>query len=96
MSVFYTTLDCGDLGEMDAEVRFKYYKGYPGSYWEPPEPECVEVIEVLIGKKLDVLSYLHHDTIDRIEQEALDHIKAQLFEAQVEAAERRAEDLKGN
>lgn len=72
-------------------ARGIYYQGSPASYcrhigtWDPPEPECVEDIEVFwpkpsrAGKLYPMRKELTSADMEKLEQDLLDHISWSLF-----------------
>lgn len=72
MSRLFTTVDMGCLGEVEVEVRYKYYRGYAGHGMLPDEEACVELVHVVMSNKLDVLDLLDEDTKEYLESLAMD------------------------
>lgn len=62
-------LDFGLLGERSITVGFYYYKGYPGNYYEPPEPEEWDISYVMDsfnGVMVDISAALDEDSYEKI------------------------------
>ncbi len=65
------TLDLGILGERECSISFYWYKGQSGDYWNPPEPEEIEIHSVLF-EGMNITDYILEDVIDEIETEILE------------------------
>lgn len=86
---FDTTIDMGELGDQEATVEFDYHRGCHGTFDNPPEPEEVEVTEI-IWRGMDIRSDLPADVLTRIEGEAFEYME----DERRQAAEDRAEYLR--
>ena len=72
--------------ETTFDVDYWYSKGYPGSYWEPPEPADLEIEAIYIaGQSLQDL--LRDDVLEAIN----DALEKQLIEQQKQYEEDRAQ-----
>lgn len=40
-----TTLE-DEVIEVEVRIEFEFHKGYPGTYYDPPEPDTFEVIKI--------------------------------------------------
>jgi hypothetical protein len=58
------------LNGEDVEVEFKYYKGYPGSSREPPEPPELEINHVYFEGH-DVIAILIEESIESLEDQII-------------------------
>lgn len=71
MLSFTTFLDCGDLGQREADVEYEHHRGYRGDRETPDEPEWCEVTKITC-MGADVTDYIARDTWESLCGEALD------------------------
>ena len=75
---------------MCLEAEINVTKGWKGSYWEPPEPDEIE-IEALYHDNVDVSFMLDSRLNEYIEEATWEALAAEAADAAQSAAEARAE-----
>lgn len=84
------TLTITFLGD-EIEVDFVYQKGYPGSYYQPPEPEEAEIQAVRVEGE-DVTDAVFDEEFEQIEEILLDKIAEYRADMEADQAYERAAD----
>ena len=77
-----------ELGETEYDVRvlYQYDKGYKGDYYQPPEPDSVEILEITpADRALTVPEHFYED------EGLIAECMADVAEQAAEAAEWRAQ-----
>lgn len=85
-----------ELGETEYAVRvlYQYDKGYAGSYYQPPEPASVEIIEITpTDQSLTVPEHFYED--EGLIAECMADVEEQAAEAAEWRAQSRRDQLMG-
>ena len=85
-----------ELGETEYDVRvlYQYDKGYAGSYYQPPEPASVEIIEITpADQSLTVPEHFYED--EGLIAECMADVAEQAAEAAEWRAQSRRDQLMG-
>jgi hypothetical protein len=77
-------LDLGILGELDAEITYTYWPGFPGTRNDPPEEEHIEIEDVALLQpegespwpRVSLLPWIEPDTLSDLEQRTLERLRA--------------------
>lgn len=75
------------VNDEEVEVAYYYDKGYEGSFYEPPEPESIEICEIMY-KGVDAIYLINDKDLEKIKDEAL----ANEHEKYLSRLEARAEE----
>ena len=90
MNTFKTNIGEGDA---EVEVEYNFYGGYPGSYYQPPEPDEVEILSVLY-KGIDIYETLVQCTVEYIEEKAFEEQNERFIDYLESKAEEEYENRK--
>lgn len=91
--LFTTSIEI-DETEYDVRVRYQYDKGYAGSYYQPPEPPSVEILEITPADKALIVpdSFYEDETLIA---ECFADVEAEAEEAAEWRAQSRRDQLMG-
>lgn len=90
---FTTSIEI-DETEYDVRVRYQYDKGYAGSYYQPPEPPSVEILEIKPADKALIVPDCFYED-DALIAECLADVEAEAEEAAEWRAQSRRDQLMG-